>query len=138
MNNEVSICPACGRKITEYKHTINKTLVAGLARLNAMGGRARIDRLGLDYTQFTNFQKLRYFGLAIPTNEHSEWQITDQGIWFLQGRIQISRFVITRNATIVRKSTEVVFINEVKDCVDYKVEWKAQARQPNLYLPLAS
>ena len=133
MNNEVSICPACGRKITEYKHTINKTLVAGLARLNAMGGRARIDRLGLDYTQFTNFQKLRYFGLAIPTNEHSEWQITDQGIWFLQGRIQISRFVITRNATIVRKSTEVVFINEVKDCVDYKVEWKAQARQPNLF-----
>ena len=133
MTNNTSICPACGRKITEYKHTINKTLIAGLARLNALGGRARIDRMGLDYTQFTNFQKLRYFGLAIPTNEHSEWQITDQGIWFLQGRIQISRFVITRNANVVRKSTELVFINQVKDCVDYKIDWKEQARQPNLF-----
>jgi hypothetical protein len=133
MTNNTSICPACGRKITEYKHTINKTLVAGLARLNALGGRARIDRMGLDYTQFTNFQKLRYFGLAIPTNEHSEWQITEQGVWFLQGRIQISRFVITRNANVVRKSTELVFINQVKDCVDYKIDWKEQARQPNLF-----
>jgi len=133
MTNNTSICPACGRKITEYKHTINKTLVAGLARLNALGGRARIDRMGLDYTQFTNFQKLRYFGLAIPTNEHSEWQITEQGVWFLQGRIQISRFVITRNANVVRKSTELVFINQIKDCVDYKIDWKEQARQPNLF-----
>jgi hypothetical protein len=133
MTNNTSICPTCGRKITEYKHTINKTLVAGLARLNALGGRARIDRMGLDYTQFTNFQKLRYFGLAIPTNEHSEWQITEQGVWFLQGRIQISRFVITRNANVVRKSTELVFINQVKDCVDYKIDWKEQARQPNLF-----
>ena len=133
MKNEISICPLCGRKITEYKHTINKTLVAGLARLNALGGRARIDKMGLDYTQFTNFQKLRYFGLAIPTNEHSEWQITDQGIWFLQGRIQISRFVITRNASVIRKSTELIFIGEVKDCVDYKLDWKEQARQPNLF-----
>lgn len=133
MTNEISICPLCGRKITEYKHTINKTLVAGLARLNALGGRARIDKMGLDYTQFTNFQKLRYFGLAIPTNEHSEWQITDQGIWFLQGRIQISRFVITRNASVIRKSTELIFIGEVKDCVDYKIDWKEQARQPNLF-----
>lgn len=133
MKNEMSICPLCGRKITEYKHTINKTLVAGLARLNALGGRARIDKMGLDYTQFTNFQKLRYFGLAIPTNEHSEWQITDQGIWFLQGRIQISRFVITRNASVIRKSTELIFIGEVKDCVDYKLDWKEQARQPNLF-----
>lgn len=133
MTNEISICPLCGRKITEYKHTINKTLVAGLARLNALGGRARIDKMGLDYTQFTNFQKLRYFGLAIPTSEHSEWQITDQGIWFLQGRIQISRFVITRNASVIRKSTELIFIGEVKDCVDYKLDWKEQARQPNLF-----
>ena len=133
MKNNVSICPECGHKIVEYKHTINKTLVVGLARLNALGGRARIDRMGLDYTQFTNFQKLRYFGLAVPTNQNSEWQITDHGIWFLQGRIQISRFGITRNANIVRKSTELVFINEVKDCVQYKVNWQQQATQATLF-----
>lgn len=133
MKNEVSICPVCGRKITEYKHSINKTLVSCLHRLNALGGRARLDKMQLDNTQFANFQKLRYFGLAIPTNENNEWQITDHGIWFLQGRIQISKSIITRNAAVIRKSTELVFINQVKDCVDYKVAWKEQARQPNLF-----
>jgi hypothetical protein len=98
-----------------------------------MGGRSRLDKLGLDNTHFNNFQKLRYFGLAVPSGENSEWQITNQGIWFLQGRIQISRFVITRNAKVIRSSTELVFITDVKDCVSYKIEWKEQARQPNLF-----
>lgn len=133
MTNNISFCPVCGSKITDYKHSINKTLVECLARLYAMGGRSRLDKLGLDNTHFNNFQKLRYFGLAVPTGENSEWQITNQGIWFLQGRIQISRFVITRNAKVIRSSTELVFITDVKDCVSYKIEWKEQARQPNLF-----
>ncbi|MBR4507014.1 MAG: hypothetical protein IKP24_00595 [Alphaproteobacteria bacterium] len=133
MTNNISFCPVCGSKITDYKHSINKTLVECLARLYAMGGRSRLDKLGLDNTHFNNFQKLRYFGLAVPSGENSEWQITNQGIWFLQGRIQISRFVITRNAKVIRSSTELVFITEVKDCVSYKIEWKEQARQPSLF-----
>ena len=133
MKNNATICPLCGRKSVEYKHTINKTLVSGLARLHAKGGRARLDNLGLDNTCFNNFQKLRYFGLAIPSNDNCEWQITNQGVWFLQGRVQISRFVVTRNANVIRKSTELVFITDVKDCVQYKTEWKNQARQPELF-----
>lgn len=133
MTNNTSFCPLCGSKITDYKHSINKTLVECLARLYALGGRSRLDKLELDNTHFNNFQKLRYFGLAVPTSENSEWQITNQGIWFLQGRIQISRFVITRNALVIHSSTELVFITEVKDCVSYKIEWKEQARQPNLF-----
>ena len=133
MKNNVSICPNCGHKICEYKHSINKTLVGCLARLNALGGRARLDKMGLDNTHFNNFQKLRYFGLAVPSGENSEWQITNNGIWFLQGRIQISRFVITRNALVVRKSTELVFISEVKDSVQYKINWQQQAGQPTLF-----
>ena len=72
MKNNVFICPTCGTKIVEYKHSINKTLVSCLHRLNALGGRARLDKMQLDNTQFANFQKLRYFGLAVPTNEHNE------------------------------------------------------------------
>jgi hypothetical protein len=101
--------------------------------LNALGGRARLDAMGLDNTHFNNFQKLRYFGLAIPTGENSEWQITNQGIWFLQGRTQISRFVITRNASVVRTSSEMVFIHEVKECVQYKIDWKQQVKQATLF-----
>lgn len=128
-----SICPTCGHKSVDYKHSINKTLVSGLARLNAVGGRARLDRLGLDNTVFNNFQKLRYFNLAVSTNDNFEWQITSEGVWFLQGRVQIPRYVITRNASVVRTSPELVYITQVKDCVQYKVQWSEQARQPGLF-----
>ena len=133
MNENITVCPTCGHKIVEYKHSINKTLVSCLHRLSALGGRARLDKMQLDNTQFANFQKLRYFGLAIPTNENNEWQITDRGVWFLQGRVQICRFVLTKNAVVVRESTELVFINEVKDCVQYKTNWQQQATQPSLF-----
>lgn len=133
MKNKATICPTCGRKSVDYKHTINKTLVSGLARLNAAGGRARLDDLGLDNTVFNNFQKLQYFKLAIPTHDNCEWQITNEGVWFLQGRVQIPRFVITRNAAVIRNSPELVFITQVKDCVQYKAEWREQARQPGLF-----
>ena len=128
-----SICPTCGHKSVDYKHSINKTLVSGLARLNAVGGRARLDRLGLDNTVFNNFQKLRYFNLAVSTNDNFEWQITNEGVWFLQGRVQIPRYVITRNASVVRTSPELVYITQVKACVQYKVQWSEQARQPGLF-----
>lgn len=133
MSNNVTFCPMCGRKSVDYKHSMNKTLISGLARLNAVGGRARLDSLGLDNTIFNNFQKLQYFRLAIPTHDNCEWQITNEGIWFLQGRVQIPRYVITRNATVIRTSPEQIFITQVKDCVKYKIEWQAQAKQPGLF-----
>ncbi len=133
MKNNVSICPACGHRSVEYQHTINKTLVSALARLNAMGGKARLDKMGLSNTQFANFQKLRYFNLAISTNINNEWQITSEGLWFLQGRVQVPRAVVTKNGAVIRRSNELLYINQIKDCVAYKVEWQEQARQPNLF-----
>ncbi len=133
MKNNVFICPACGHKSVEYKHSINRTLVSGLARLNQVGGQARLDAMHLENTQFTNFQKLRYFGLAMPTNLNNEWVLTNHGLWFLQGRIQVPRFVITRNARVIRTSPELVYINEIKDCIEYKAAWQAQASQPTLF-----
>ena len=133
MTKPASICPMCGQKIAEYKHKINKTLVGCLARLNAAGGRSRIDNLGFSYSHFNNFQKLKYFGLAIQTGKNSEWQITNHGIWFLQGRIQIPEYVVTKNANVIHKSSKLVFIDQVKECIAYKIEWKEQARQPNLF-----
>lgn len=102
-------------------------------RLNALGGRARLDGMGLNNTQFANFQKLRYFGLAIPTSNNNEWQITDHGIWFLQGRIQVPQFVVTKNANVIRQCSELVFIGQIKDCVQYRIDWQEQSKQPSLF-----
>ena len=132
-SNNVKICPHCGRKIADYKHTLNKTLIAALAKLNAMGGRGTLKKLKLSNTRFSNFQKLRYFGLICHTKIKYEWQITKLGVEFLQGRKAISHFVITRNAIVIRKSIEKDFITDVKECVTYKIEWQEQARQQNLF-----
>lgn len=131
--NNVSFCPECGHKSVEYKHCINKTLTSCLARLNAMGGEARLDQMGLNNTQFANFQKLRYFGLAYSVGENNVWKITEIGILFLKGRVAVSKYVITKNANIARTSEDGVYITDIKDCVQYKIEWQEQARQPSLF-----
>ena len=59
--------------------------------------------------------------------------LTKKRKWFLQGRIQVAQYVITRNANVVRTSPELVFINQVKDCVEFKQDWKDQAKQPSLF-----
>jgi len=133
MANNTFICPTCGRKSTDYKHTINKTLVSCLWALYNAGGCARLDKLGLDNVQFTNFQKLKYFNLIVSTGQNNQWQITRLGTDFLRGRKSIARFVITRNALIVRWADEMVFVKDVKDCVQYKVEWQEQVGQLNLF-----
>jgi hypothetical protein len=63
VNNNTLICPTCGHKSTEFKHSINKTLILGLRRLYAIGGLSRLDALGMEYTPAANFQKLQYFNL---------------------------------------------------------------------------
>lgn len=131
--NNISTCPACGQKIVDYKHNINKTLVSCLWHLYRVGGRARLDTMQLDNTQFTNFQKLRYFHLVVATGQHSEWQITKEGTEFLQGRCKIPKFVITRNALVKQISDEPTFVQDVKECVAFKVDWQEQAEHPTLF-----
>ena len=92
-----------------------------------------MDKMNLNNTQFTNFQKLRYFHLALPLGGHNEWILTRDGTEFLQGRKKVPKFVITRNAQVIRKSSDLVFVQEVKDCVEYKVEWQQQAAQLTLF-----
>lgn len=128
------ICPICGRKSTEYRHGMTKTLVSCMWHLNCAGGRARLDKMGLGNSQFTNFQKLQYWGLAVSAGgRRAEWILTAAGTEFLQGRRAVAKAVFTLNALVKRKSEELVFIHEVKDCVEYKLDWQEQARQPGLF-----
>jgi hypothetical protein len=131
--NNIVICPTCGQKIVRYKHSLNRTLISCLWRLHSVGGRARLDEMSLNNTEFTNFQKLRYFGLAMPTGSHNEWILTRLGLEFLRAQRKVSKFVFTQNACVVMHSVELVFVQEIKDCVSFRVEWQEQAAQPSLF-----
>lgn len=133
-NKNVFICPTCGHVSKEHKHSLNKTLIAGLHALNKAGGVSRLDKMKLDNpTMFNNFQKLQYFGLAVRVGNHNEWAITTAGREFLRAKRKIARWVITRNNLVIRRSDELLFIYQVKDCVQYKIEWIENARIPGLF-----
>lgn len=112
---------------------MTKVLVQGLRQLYSVGGLSASIALGMDYSHRANFQKLQYFGFIVHTGKNNKWQITKKGVWFLQGRIQVPRWVITRNSRIIRESDELLFIDQINECVQYKIEWQEQAGQPTLF-----
>lgn len=137
-DRKVFVCPTCGRRIIETPHGLNQTIIHGLWRLHNAGGRSRLDKLNLTNSQFTNFQKTQYFGLAIRAKDaegkiNNEWILTNAGLEFLAGRRQMPKQVFVFNGKVSRVSTEKVYIDEITNCVQYKVEWQQNARQPSLF-----
>lgn len=126
---KIEYCPCCGRKIVEYKHKLNKVLIKGLRSLKDAGGCERIDNLNLSSSEFNNFQKLGYFGLAVRSGINSKWQITTKGVKFLGGVGRCEDYVITLNGRVIAKSGNEVLISDVKDSVMYRIEWQEQATQ---------
>jgi hypothetical protein len=132
--NNAFVCPVCGHVSKEHRHGMNKTLIFGLQALHNAGGTARLENLHLDnLTKNTNFQKLQYFGLAMRVGHNREWGITTAGKEFLFGCRKVHKFVITRNSIVIRKSEKMVFMHEIKDCIQYKAEWEEYARMPGLF-----
>ena len=121
------ICEHCGQKITKYKHNINKTLISGLYKLYKKGKPARLDELKLTNNEHANFQKLRYFKLIVKTDNNHNWSITEFGRGFIEGQSRCPKYVFTECGFPVDYSIETLLIDEVKECVQYKVEWQDQA-----------
>lgn len=133
MGNNVHICPTCGHKIVDYKHSMTKVLVSCLRKLYNAGGASTKGPMNLTTTQFGNFQKLRYFSLAYNEPNTYTWHITPLGEEFLKGKIKIPRYVVTRSGQTIGISPELVGINDIKDAVQYRVEWQEQARPDGLF-----
>lgn len=112
----------------EYKTTICPVLVKGLHGLDIAGGRSKLMKLNLSKSEFANFQKLRYFGLAINDRD-GVWQITRVGYEFLRGRRSINQCVYTRQNVITRYSEKKVFIGEVKKIDNIREYYVSQARE---------
>lgn len=133
MKNNVRICPLCHKKIVCYKHTLSRIIVKGLFCLHKAGGRSKLDKIALSNSEFTNFQKLRYFGLALNNKTSNEWFITSKGYSFLEGRTKVNKAAYTENGKVIRFSRKKVFIDQVKFGTQFKIEWREQATIPGLF-----
>lgn len=130
-----NICSECGAKIVEYKFSFNKGLAAFLGRLFDQGGPVRTDDLNLTYSQRTNSQKLRYWGLAEPViteatiRKRGVWKITDKGIEFVIGNITIPKFAVTMRNKVLRLEGAPLSFTTVSDGYKYRADYAEQARK---------
>lgn len=124
--SNVEICPCCGQKIVVYKHKLNRTLISALVKLWEHNGEGKAADLGLNNSQFANFQKLAYFKLV--AKKGSTYVLTDEGRMFLKNQLEVPSVVYTKNG-VPTKYEEWKYANQIEDFIQVKEEWQAQARR---------
>lgn len=131
----VAICDACGAKIVEYRQRLNQLHVEGLRALYAAGGKGvHIGKdLQLEFSEQSNFQKMRYFGLVEKAytedglRQKGRWDITQKGRLFVEGIGYCYPVVWTYRGDPVRFEGEPIEINDVTGEVDESEDYAATA-----------
>ena len=131
--NDPSCCPTCGATTVEYSFWLNLGLVTALGKLARAGGRAKRSELKLTNSEYTNFVKLSYWGLAIqPADEQGKvrgrpWEITYRGRLFLGGHIVMLKSAVTYRGKVRRLEGKMVRVTDVDP--DWKTaEWYVETR----------
>lgn len=128
------ICQHCQAKMIEYTFTFNKGLAKCLWLLRDTTGPVEIKKLSMTRSQWTNFQKLRYWTFIAPVlGENAKkggyWKITEAGKRFLQGRIQVPKKVVMYRNQFVRFEGEKITFDQVNDGYLYRGDYRDQARE---------
>lgn len=114
-------CDCCGASMVQYKHRLSAILVSVLKKLNDAGGETNLQNLGLERTEWDNFQKLRYWGLVAKTvgdngkRKSGTWTITDTGRQFLAGLAKMQVTAVTYRGQTVGFEGVHVSINSLLD-----------------------
>lgn len=91
-------CLCCGHIDIAYNHHFSVLILECLKRLQALDEiypwqNFSFAQIMPTKSQYTNFWKLRYWGLA-ELNEETGWRITQKGRDFLVGNIKIPNYVV--------------------------------------------
>ncbi len=111
-------CEHCGACVESYKHRLSKGLVSSLynfaLKVKASGKNTQhLTDVGLNNNQFTNFQKLKYFGLVEKSEKAGEWTITRKGRLFIAGEVAVENFAVTFRNVVEESSRDLVFVKDV-------------------------
>lgn len=128
-------CPTCGCLLAEYRHNLNVPLGAVLKRLFIEGGPVHIVKVSKSNTQFTNYAKLAYWGLAKPTvdetGKHSSgfWEITDLGRSFVQRKISIDRTAVVKRNEVLRFEGPAIMFSDLDPSQKDRPTYQDEARE---------
>ena len=128
-------CEACGAKVVEYKHRLNRPLIEALATAFKVAGIGpfQVGKLELTHSQQANFQKLRYWGLVercvTEKNKHRGgwWRVTMFGARFLLGHKQTRIMSITFRGQVRRMEGEVVAVGDIVEGFELRGDYAAAA-----------
>lgn len=92
----------------------------------------RLGELGLTTTEFANFQKLAYFGLAVSLQINAtrtgRWNLTERGLLFLGNKFELPHHVYTRAGKVVERSDSKLFVKDVDENWHWKIDYANAAR----------
>lgn len=136
MKTEPELCPTCGGKMVEYTHSLSKSLVRAFYkafRASDSIGSFKVSQLpGMSHSQLANLQKLRYWDMirkAPNSNaKGGEWIITRRGRDFIEGRISLSKKVITYRAEVVKFEGVQVSVQDVTGGWKYRPDYAREGR----------
>lgn len=134
--NEIGACELCGSKIVEYKFGLNKGLLAFLVALVRAGKPVHIGELKLTNSQYSNYPKATYWGLAssmAPENEEEslkggKWALTLKRLQFLRGNQAIPKYAVTLKGAVVRHEGPDIYVDGIEEGYAYRGDYQAQAR----------
>lgn len=126
---KIKICECCGAKMVEYKHILNKGLVSALYELGRYREPVALTELEITRNQWTNFQKLRYWGLVEKKRTMTGagtgcWFVTSIGRDFINGSIAIPQIAWSfRGESIRLEGRNILFSDiytpEYRQRIDY-------------------
>ena len=137
MSKEINVCACCGAKMVSYDFKFNSGLKSCLRKLAVFGQRpVSVKELGLTTSEWTNFAKLRYWGLAdkyaISDNQKHKggvWVLTDGGNRFVHGVSFIYEIVTMERKRIKGYSgLEVYYDVKFSPSYDHRGDYRQQVK----------
>jgi len=117
-------CNHCGQEIKQaHKETLSKHKLTMLKAAARTVMETNVNDFSLhessNITDYNNFQKLRYHGLAHHVRlqngyvKRGSWLITHNGWAFLRGELNLPKWVTVRNNRITDRSSELINVRDV-------------------------
>jgi len=118
--------------MVEYRFSFNKGIAAVLGKLCRAGGPVELRTLNLTSSEWTNAQKVRYWGLAESVKHEGDrkggwWKITAKGKDFVEGRIKIQRMVVMYRNQFVRYCGDETSFSEIHPGYMYRPDYSETA-----------
>lgn len=130
------VCPTCGTKNIEYMHTFNRSLARCLGRLySRVKGIGKTVDIAHTKTEYCNVTRLQFWKLIRSyKNEESDrkaglWEITEEGIAFVEGTKAVYSKVTTRRSKVVSYQGDAIMFNDVSEGYQYRKDYRDQARE---------